>query len=90
MTCCSANPRLCEPRLILFVVEIDVNQLYLKQLRIIGTVGSRPRDAANTMKAAAEGKIHAVIGKVMPLREAAEAHRLVEANQVTGKVMLTP
>ncbi len=72
------------------IVEIDVNQLYLKQLRIIGTFGSRPQDVANTMKAAAEGKIHAVIGKVMPLQEAAEAHRLVEGNLVTGKVMLTP
>jgi len=72
------------------IVEIDVRQLYLKGLRIIGTAGSRPRDVESTMKAAAEGKIRAVIGKVMPLQEAAEAHRLVEGNLVTGKVMLRP
>lgn len=71
-------------------VELDVNQLYIKQLRIIGTFGSRPQDVANSMKAAAEGKIHAVIGKIMPLSEAAEAHRLVEGNLVTGKVILEP
>jgi NADPH:quinone reductase-like Zn-dependent oxidoreductase len=71
-------------------VELDVNQLYLKQLRVIGTFGSRPQDVASAMSAAAEGKIHAVIGKMMPLQEAAEAHRLVEGNLVTGKVMLEP
>ncbi|HEX6513394.1 MAG TPA: alcohol dehydrogenase catalytic domain-containing protein [Chloroflexota bacterium] len=72
------------------IVEIDVNQLYMKQQRIIGTFGSRPQDVASTMKAAAEGKIHAVIGQIMPLSAAAEAHRLVEENLVTGKVMLEP
>jgi len=72
------------------IVEIDVNQLYMKQLRIIGTAGSRPRDIENAMKAAAEGRIRAIIGQIMPLQEAAEAHRLVEGNLVTGKVMLTP
>jgi NADPH:quinone reductase-like Zn-dependent oxidoreductase len=72
------------------IVEIDVNQLYLKGLRIIGTAGSRPRDVESTTREAAEGKIHAVIGKIMPLEEAAEAHRLVESNLVAGKVMLRP
>lgn len=71
-------------------VEIDVNQLYMKQQRIIGTFGSRPQDVARTMQAASEGKIHAVIGRIMALSEAAEAHRLVEANTITGKVMLAP
>ena len=72
------------------IVQIDVNRLYQKGLRIIGTAGSRPNDVESTMQAAAEGKIRAIIGKVMPLREAAEAHRLVESNLVTGKVMLEP
>src|SRR5439155_13199544 len=72
------------------IVEIDVNQLYQKALRIIGTVGRRPRDVESTLKAAAEGKIRAVIGKIMPLQEAAEAHRLVEGNLIIGKVMLAP
>src|SRR5262249_6646925 len=72
------------------IVEIDVNQLYLKGLRIIGTAGSRPRAGESRMEEAAEGRIHAGIGKVMPLEGAAEAHRLVEGNLVTGKVMLRP
>lgn len=71
-------------------VEIDVNQLYMKQQRIIGTFGSRPQDVARTMQAASEGKIHAFIGRIMPLSDAAEAHRLVEANAITGKLMLSP
>lgn len=72
------------------VVPLDVNQLYLKGLRIVGTAGSRPRDVQSTVAAAAGGRIRAVIGKVMPLDEAAEAHRLVEARDVSGKVILVP
>jgi NADPH:quinone reductase-like Zn-dependent oxidoreductase len=72
------------------VVPLDVNQLYRKHVRIIGTAGSRPSDVKRTVMAATEGKIRAVIGKVMPLQEAAEAHRLVEVRSVSGKVMLVP
>lgn len=71
-------------------VEIDVNRLYQRRLRVIGTVGTRPRDFESTMLAAGEGNIHAVFGKIMPLCEAAEAHRLVEGNLVSGKVILEP
>jgi NADPH:quinone reductase-like Zn-dependent oxidoreductase len=39
---------------------------------------------------AAEGKIRPLIGKRLPLSEAIEAHRLVEANEVIGKVILEP
>ena len=72
------------------VVALDLNQLYLKSLRIIGTAGSTPRDVERTFTAAAEGRIRAVVAKEIPLDEAAEAHRLVESRAVTGKVLLVP
>lgn len=71
-------------------VTLDLNKLYLRQLRIVGTAGSRPRDLESTVEAAARGKIRAVIGKLVPLSEAAEAHRLVEDRAVPGKVVLQP
>jgi NADPH2:quinone reductase len=36
------------------------------------------------------GKLELQIGKVLPLSQAAEAHRLLEGRQTTGKVVLQP
>ena len=44
----------------------------------------------DSLKAAAEGKITVNIFKVFPLSEIAEAHKLVEAGAVPGKVILDP
>ncbi len=71
-------------------VMLDVNFLYLNQNRIIGGTGGRPGAYEAAMEAAAAGKLKAHIEKVMPLSQAAEAHRLVAARAVTGKVILDP
>ncbi|SVE16854.1 uncharacterized protein METZ01_LOCUS469708, partial [marine metagenome] len=42
------------------------------------------------LKLAVEGKIRPVIGRKLPLKDAAEGHRLVESNTVIGKVILEP
>ena len=72
------------------IVEIDVNRLYGYHLRIIGGT-SGPREYLDrAWKAAGAGQLHPVIGTVLPLSEAAEAHRIAEAGEVIGKVMLAP
>jgi len=72
------------------VVPLDVRQLYLKRLTIMGTPESRPTDVQRALDAAASGTIRASIGCVLPLAAAAEAHRLVETNEVIGKLVLQP
>lgn len=69
-------------------VELDVRRLYLRRLRVIGSPGSTERALRRTLELAAEGRLRAVIGKRMPLCDAAEAHRLVAENAVIGKVIL--
>jgi NADPH:quinone reductase len=39
---------------------------------------------------AASGQIKARVDHVLPLSQAAQAHRMIEARQTTGKVILKP
>jgi NADPH:quinone reductase-like Zn-dependent oxidoreductase len=71
-------------------VTLDMRRLYMRRLRIIGTAGTNVADVYKALDAAAQGKIHAIIGSIMPLRDAAQAHRIVEKNQFVGKIILDP
>ena len=71
-------------------VTLDMKRLYMRRLRIIGTAGTNVPDVYKALDAAAQGKIRAIIHRTMPLREAAEAHRIIEKNQIAGKIILDP
>jgi NADPH:quinone reductase-like Zn-dependent oxidoreductase len=73
-------------------VSFNVWSLVGKGARIIGT-GSSPasRDTLDRLiRLAAEGKLAPVVDRRLPLEEAAEAHRLIEAREIFGKVVLVP
>jgi NADPH2:quinone reductase len=71
-------------------VTLDVKRLYLKRIQITGTAGTNRKDVERALDAAAAGKIRAIIDRTMPLREAAAAHRMMEEQQILGKIILTP
>jgi NADPH:quinone reductase len=71
-------------------VTLDVKRLYRRKLRLIGGAGSDPWDIEATYNAAAAGALRGAIDRVLPLSQAAEAHRLVSERIVTGKVVLVP
>jgi NADPH:quinone reductase len=71
-------------------VTLDVNFLYLNQNRIIGGTGGRPGAYEASMDAAKQGKLRANIDRILPLSEAAQAHRLVAGRSVNGKIILDP
>jgi NADPH:quinone reductase len=71
-------------------VDLDVRQLYLRRNRIIGGPGNSQDDVQRTLEAASSGRLLAPIDRVLPLEDVAQAHRLVEENQVLGKVILDP
>jgi D-arabinose 1-dehydrogenase-like Zn-dependent alcohol dehydrogenase len=71
-------------------VSIDFSYLYHQRITIKGQPGYHPPDVAKCLAAAAEGKIKAQIERVLPLSQAAEAHRLVETGEVQGKIVLDP
>jgi NADPH2:quinone reductase len=71
-------------------VMIDFAYLYHKRITIKGMPGYTPSDLPDCLKAAAEGKVVPRIERVLPLSQAAEAHRLVEAHEGMGKIVLDP
>ena len=72
-------------------VPLDVKRLYLNQITILGTFGKvLPADVELGLHAAAEGRYRVLIDRVLPLADAALAHRLVEQRSGTGKVILQP
>jgi NADPH:quinone reductase-like Zn-dependent oxidoreductase len=71
-------------------VSIDFAHLYHKRITIKGRPGYRAADVAQCLAAAAQGKVKPLVERVLPLSRAAEAHRLIETGEVTGKVVLDP
>ena len=71
-------------------VTIDFSHLYHKRITIKGRPGYHPPDVPKCFAAAAAGKVEAQIERVLPLSQAAEAHRLVESGESLGKIVLDP
>jgi NADPH:quinone reductase-like Zn-dependent oxidoreductase len=71
-------------------VAIDFSHLYLKQITIKGRPGHHPPDIPKCFAAAAAGKIKTRIERILPLSQAALAHRLVESGEALGKIVLDP
>ena len=71
-------------------VTIDFAHLYHHRITIMGMPGSRPEDLPACFEAAAAGKIKVQIAHVLPLSQAAKAHRMMEADPGMGKIVLDP
>ena len=72
-------------------VTLDVRRLYQQRLRVISGLGAdRREDLERSFLLARAGTFRVLIDRVLPLREAAAAHRLVETNEPLGKVILDP
>jgi NADPH:quinone reductase len=73
------------------VVPLDVRALYLNSITVIGSTGRvTAEDLTVTLEAAARGSHRVLVDRVLPLAEAAHAHRVVADRAGTGKVVLRP
>ena len=78
--------------------ELDLNALMRKRAAVVGTtLRARPVGEKAAICAAvaehvwplvADGTIRPVVGRTLPLAEAAQAHRLMESGEHTGKILL--
>jgi NADPH:quinone reductase len=72
-------------------VPLDVRRLYGRRLTLASGLGAeQPQDLPDSLAQVAAGSLRVLIGKTLPLEQAAEAHRLVEESEALGKVILDP
>ena len=72
------------------VVPLHIFNLYAKNTTIYGSTEQTTEDMVESLKAAADGHLTALIDQVLPLSEAVRAHQIIEGRGGTGKVLLTP
>ena len=78
--------------------DIDLGAMMRHRISLISTtLRARPATqkaaivaafAADALPALAGGRMRPVVDRVLPLEEAGEAHRLMEAGEVVGKIVL--
>jgi NADPH2:quinone reductase len=69
------------------------NSVYLTRPALADYVGTRAElleRAGDVLRWVASGKLQLRINQILPLKEASEAHRLLQARKTTGKVLLIP
>lgn len=76
----------------LFGEEISINpaRIFFKRAQLLG-VGSVSRaQLSDVIALTAQGALKPLVGKMLPLEQVAEAHRLVERAALVGRVVLIP
>lgn len=68
--------------------DLDLRVLFWKQLEILGSTMSSRAEFQEMLDAVSAAGIRPVIDEVLPLDEAAEAHRRLEAGEAFGKLVL--
>jgi len=72
-------------------VTLNLQSMYLRRITIMGDPGCDFPDIDWAMEQAADGSIRTpLVDRVLPLHEAAEAHRLIESRDIAGKILLDP
>jgi len=70
------------------VQTVEVRRIFWKQLSVLGTTMGTSRDFRAMLQLYADG-LRPIVDQAMPLDQAADAHRRMEAGQQFGKIVLT-
>ena len=68
----------------------DLRQVFYRHLTLLGSFMGSKAELLEAMKFVAQGKIRAVVDRVLPLSEARQAHELMESRGQFGKIALDP
>ena len=70
--------------------KTDLRHVFFRNLQILGMAGCSRSLLFRIIQLAEEGKLSPVLDRVLPLREAREAHRILEEREQFGKLVLMP
>ncbi len=71
-----------------FTPTIDLRQVFFRQVEVLGSTMGPKGDLFKILALVGEGRLRPVIDRVVPLWEAPDAHRALEARDVFGKIVL--
>ncbi|MEZ4402460.1 MAG: zinc-binding dehydrogenase [Kofleriaceae bacterium] len=71
-----------------FSPAVDLRHVFFRQLEILGSTMGSKGDLLAVLDHVAAGRLRPVVHAVLPLAAAADGHRLLEARQAFGKVVL--
>jgi NADPH:quinone reductase-like Zn-dependent oxidoreductase len=69
-------------------VKIDIRYLFSKHLSLLGSYMGSKAELHAVVKLIGEGRLRAVVDRVLPLAECAQAHELLEKREQFGKIVL--
>jgi NADPH:quinone reductase-like Zn-dependent oxidoreductase len=72
-----------------FNASFDLRQIFFRQVEVLGSTMGSKGDLFEILELVARNELKPVVDRVLPLWEAPEAHRLLEARKVFGKIVLT-
>jgi NADPH:quinone reductase-like Zn-dependent oxidoreductase len=72
------------------VVALDIIPFFRSEVKIVGSKAYTQQEVFDVLNMVAKGRLEPVIHQVLPLEEAALAHRIIEESLHFGKVILTP
>lgn len=68
---------------------LDLKAVFTRRLEVLGCRGSGRRDLDHVLDLVARERVRPCIQQVLPLAQAAQAHRLLESGVTLGKIILT-
>lgn len=71
-------------------VPFNPAQLFLKSVSMLSATSTTRRQLIACLDLVSSGAIRMIVDSALPLHQAREAHRLVEAGAVTGRIVLQP
>jgi NADPH:quinone reductase-like Zn-dependent oxidoreductase len=73
-----------------YLPKTNLRHVFFRNLQIMGATGGSRSILFRVLDLVQEGKVRPVLDRELPLREAREAHRLLEAHEQFGKLVLVP
>lgn len=73
-----------------FHPAIDLRHIFFRQVEVLGSTMGSKADLLAVLGHVAAGRLNPVVHEILPLRQAADAHRLLEERKAFGKVVLVP